>query len=348
MKTRFLLHVALVVLTPFSAAKAGEITKYDGKGIPNVTILSHSLDEVKYKITGIRPTQKLGAWQVGTIVYTPDRILERVAHRAERSQWQSALDTLDGARRYPVMAEAMAFWRARIAYLQFAETGRGGAEAVRALESFLSEYTPLRGFYVPEALYVLGKAHLLAGDTRGARSRFTALAALTGRTRELLGGLGHAQVALAEGNARDAARRLRSVIDEAERAHVVAILPKATLWYARALVAADRAPEAIRLLRSHIEKKSAPPLFRDRLLAQANNALADAYAVSMVPAERLQALFGYLQTTCFHKQWRVECAEAFHKAEAIARTQGLEKDADGMAERLATQYGETRWARQET
>ncbi len=344
MKSRFGLTAAGVVTLLVTSLPAGEINKFNGARIAPVALLSLDADEVRYKIRGIAPIQRLPAYEVESVVYTPERILENVERCVGRGQWDAALRTLGHARRLPVMEEALAFWQARIAYEQCLVGGGGWENAIEALEAFVSSRRTPRGFYLPEALGLLGNAYLSAGNVRMARARFAAIEALRGAARQLLGRLGQARADLVEKNARQAAEALKAVMDEARASRFSNIYDAAVVPYTHALVAARRAGEASEFLRNYMEARAEKNRSRDRASAQVNNALGDAYAAAGSKTDREQALFTYLRTTCFHRQWPAECAEALYKAEAIARTLGLEKDADGMARRLAAEYDRTRWA----
>jgi len=332
----------------FFPALAGgdEIIRSDGSTIPKVTIKSATLDEVSYTQRRITTPQRLSGDQVHEIVYESVQLLRTAEALLVQGNWAEAAAQFDRVARTgdPGPAEAGAFGKAKTAAVKFLETGSGGEEAAKALDDYLTAYQPKKGFYVPRALYLAGRAAVAAGDYSRASSKFDALAALPGTSRKLLADLGKGELALAKGEASSASTTFNTVLTRAKSGNLPFIYRRAAAFRGKALVAEKRFSDAISFLERFLETPKGKEVVFDRAAARAYNALGDAYAGKGGTDNEWEALYRYLWTTVDFRKWRLECAEAFYKAALLAEKLGAKNDAARLKEQLLGEYSDTVWA----
>jgi predicted Zn-dependent protease len=336
----------LLFLLP--AARADDIIRSSGGRITGVTIRSATYEEVTYKAPRIAQTQRLKGEDVEEIVYTKAPGLEAARTLLRQGSWQEASAAFDKAMRLdPLYADAGAFGKAEVAFWWFLETGDAarGEQAIQALEAYLTEYRDKKGFYVPRALYLLGKASLEAKVVDAAAKRFDELAALPGESRKQLAELGKGQVALARGNAKQASLTFNNVLRRARTGKLPLLYRHAMALRGKALVAEKRYGEAVDELEKYLRDLKEDEVVFDRYNARTYNALGDAYAGKGGTENEWEALYRYLWTTVVFRSWRAEAAEAFFKASQLAKKLGETADANRLQGILTGEYSDTLWAK---
>ncbi len=336
-----------VVLLLLPAVQADDIVRVSGGRVPRVKVLSATHVEVTYERPGVPQPQRLRGEDVEDIIYTGAPGLEAARTLLRQGSWQEARAAFGKAMgldsRY---AEAGAFGIAEVAFWEFLETGMAekAEEAIHALEAYVKAYEEKKGFYMPRALYMLGKASLEAKLVDAAAKRFSELAALPGESRKQLAELGKGQVALARGNAKEASLTFNNVLRRTRSEKLAQLNRHAMALRGQSLVVEQRYAEAIDELESYVKNGKAGEVVFDRYSAQAYNALGDAYAGRGGRENEWEALYRYLWTTVIFRSWRAECAEAFYKASQLADKLGETADANRLRGILTSEYSNTQWA----
>ena len=325
--------------------QADDLVRLDGGITPRVRVEEATHEAVSYKAPRVTRLQRVNAAEVVEIIYTDAKALDAGRTFLQQGNWAEAAASFDRAMRGVVrFQEAGAFGKAEAAFWRFDETGAGGDEAVAALNTYLEAYKPKKGFHVPRALYLLGKAALASGDTAAAAVRFNELAGFPGDSRKLLAELGKAEVALAKKQARDAATTIGVVLNRAKSNNMTTLYRQAAALRGKALVADNRHQAAIDFLENLVKQPVGKQAVFDRYGAQAYNALGDAYVAKGGTDNEWEGLYRYLWTTVLFSNWRAESAEALYKASKLATKLRQTEDASRLLGILKGSFGTTIWA----
>jgi tetratricopeptide (TPR) repeat protein len=328
-------------------ARADEIIRTSGDRRGPVEIRQATHDEVQFKEPRIPQTQRLRGDEVWDLEFSAAKGIQAGRSLVRQGRYEEAIAAFGKVIADPLYSDAALFGAASAYYWWYDETGdQAKAEAaIKQLEAYLEEWKPKKGFYVPRALYLLGKAALAANMQGPAAKAFDELAGFTGESRRVLSQLGKGQLALAKGDAADASRQFNTAMNVAKRGDMALLERMARALRGRALVAEKRYADVILELEDrYLKTLKGEKVVFDRYVAQAYNALGDAYAGKGGTDNEWEALYRYLWTTVIFRTWRAETAEAFSKAAALARKLGATADADRLRGILTSEYGNTAWA----
>ncbi len=338
---RYLLTLVLLL----APTRADEIVTIDGTSITRTTIKKANAEVVVYQMQQVTVEQRLDAERVRRIRYTRNRPMKQAQDLMDQGRWREAIPYFQKAAAETALQEPAAFGVAEALYRLSETTGADSHKAIKTLEAYLATYREKKGFYVPAALALLGEAHVNAGSLDKAESTFTELAGFSGDTRRLGSQLGLGLVHMARKMTAKAATIFNTVLRQARRANLAEIYRQAAAYRGRALVAEKRLKEAITFLEEHLKSEGA---VLDRSMAQAYNALGDAYQAAGGTENRWEALYRYLWTTVIFRTARRECAEAFVKAVDLSRRLGEGEEADRLHAIFMSEFGDTVWAKRAT
>jgi len=310
--------------------------------VSDVTVLRFDLNRVRFRRRGMRP-EEIERWRVKDILFSQaPRQLKQGRVFLRQNDWGSARKQLLAVTD-PRFQEEAAWWAAYALAQLARERGQQLDKAVKELQDFVATWEGKKGWRVPDALWLLGLLACEKGKADVAQKAFGQLGQLPGTRWKILARAGEGLVALAQGQAQEAASALNTALAECRDNQLTDLYRQLVPYRGKALIAQKRYSEAIRFLSEYIKKPSGQ-IVLDRYLARAYNVLGDAFRARGAPEDKEEALYRYLWTTVLFRAWRAECAEAFAKAAQLAAELGMQEDSQKLRERLRAEYGDISWA----